>query len=159
RTAHRGRRIRNDAMKRDLDVTLLYPSFVEGEAAVEREEAGGMPTGAAPPVTGPRPDFVKNVAVIPWESDTYPGSTQPLGAWQQLGEAVGVTHFGVSVTRLPPGCRSSYPHAHSAEEEWMYVLEGTPDVWIDGELVRLGPGDVVGFKAGTGIVHTTINNT
>ena len=39
------------------------------------------------------------------------------------------------------------------------MLEGTPDVWIDGELFRLAPGDGVGFPAGTGIAHSFLNNT
>jgi uncharacterized cupin superfamily protein/nucleoside-diphosphate-sugar epimerase len=159
RTAHRGRRIHNDALKRDLDLTLLYPSFVEGDEAVEREEQGDAPAAAPPPASGPRPDFVKNVAALPWQTWTYPGSTESLGEWQELGDAVGLAQVGVSIMRLPPGCRSSWPHAHSTDDELMYILEGTPDVWLDGELVRLGPGDVVGFKAGTGIGHTTINNT
>ena len=41
----------------------------------------------------------------------------------------------------------------------MYVLEGNPQVWIDGQLHDLAPGDSVGFPAGTGISHTVINNT
>ncbi|VEB40851.1 Uncharacterized conserved protein, contains double-stranded beta-helix domain [Chromobacterium violaceum] len=39
------------------------------------------------------------------------------------------------------------------------MLEGTPDVWLDGRLYRLQPGDSVGFKAGDGLAHTFINNT
>ena len=39
-----------------------------------------------------------------------------------------------------------------------YVLEGEPDVWIDGNLHRLRPGDVGGFPPGTGIAHAVINN-
>ncbi len=39
------------------------------------------------------------------------------------------------------------------------MLEGTPDVWLDGVLHRLQPGDSVGFKAGDGLAHTFINNT
>ena len=41
----------------------------------------------------------------------------------------------------------------------MYVIEGTPDVWLDGTLHRLRPGDAVGFPAGTGIAHSFLNNT
>ena len=51
------------------------------------------------------------------------------------------------------------PHAESAEEEFVYVIEGTPDAWIDGELFRLAPGDGVAFPAGTGIAHSFLNNT
>jgi len=49
--------------------------------------------------------------------------------------------LGIHHERLPPGRRTSYPHAESAEEEFVYVIEGTPDVWLDGTLHRLKPGD------------------
>ena len=49
--------------------------------------------------------------------------------------------------------------AERAEEEFVYVIEGAPDAWIDGVLHPLKPGDSVGFPAGTGIAHTFINNT
>lgn len=39
------------------------------------------------------------------------------------------------------------------------MIEGHPDVWIDGTIYRLNPGDGVGFPAGTGISHCLINNT
>lgn len=39
------------------------------------------------------------------------------------------------------------------------MLEGNPDVWIDGTLHRLESGDAVGFPVGTGICHTFLNNT
>ncbi|MGP4881084.1 cupin domain-containing protein, partial [Klebsiella pneumoniae] len=55
--------------------------------------------------------------------------------------------------------RTSYPHAESDEEEFIYVLEGYPEVWINGYLWKLEPGDSVGFPAGTGICHTFLNNT
>ncbi len=51
------------------------------------------------------------------------------------------------------------PHAESAEEEFVYVAAGNPDVWLDGHLHQLTPGDGVGFPAGTGLGHTFINNT
>ena len=71
----------------------------------------------------------------------------------------GLTRLGIHHQRLPPGGRTSFPHAESAEEEFVYVLEGEPDVWLDGYLYRLKPGDGVGFPAGTGIAHTFLNNT
>jgi hypothetical protein len=43
RTAHRGRRIKNDKIKRELDLQLQYPSYVEGEAQIDREEGGPEP--------------------------------------------------------------------------------------------------------------------
>jgi hypothetical protein len=40
RVAHRNRRIRNERMKRELGVELRYPSYREGEAAIEAELTG-----------------------------------------------------------------------------------------------------------------------
>lgn len=60
---------------------------------------------------------------------------------------------------LPPGDLTSYPHSESHEEEFIYVVVGRPHVWINGYIYQLEPGMCVGFKAGTGIAHTVINNT
>ncbi|MGZ3809769.1 MAG: cupin domain-containing protein, partial [Bacteriovorax sp.] len=54
---------------------------------------------------------------------------------------------------------TSWPHAESEEEEFAYVIEGNPHVWIDGNTYELNPGDFVAFPAGTGIAHTFINNS
>lgn len=166
RTSHRGRRIRNDKLKRELGLTLRYPSFIEGEEAIEREEGGQPPAlgtspapVAAPVATAPRPDCIRAAATLPTDDDGYTGSPERLSFDADLSAAVGVTHFGVRLVRLPPGRRTSWPHAHSVEDELVYVLEGTPDIWIDGHLHRLAPGDVVGFPAGTGIAHVAINNS
>jgi uncharacterized cupin superfamily protein len=154
RALHRGRRIKNDRMKRDLDVTLLYPSYVEGELAIEAEETG---VPAAPAL--PRPPFVKAVAELPSNADRgYAGSDEVLSIATHLGRPLGLTRLGVRIERVPPGRRTSWPHAHSHEEELLYVLEGEPDVWVNGQVHRLKPGDVVGFPAGTGVAHTLINN-
>lgn len=42
----------------------------------------------------------------------------------RLGDAAGLTHFGVNHLRLPPGVWSSQRHWHSAEDEFVYILEG-----------------------------------
>ncbi len=57
---------------------------------------------------------------------------------------------------LPPGARTSLPHAESLEEEFVYVISGTPHVWIDGFIYELAAGCAVGFPAGTGISHCLI---
>ncbi|WP_417335327.1 cupin domain-containing protein [Halobacteriovorax marinus] len=51
---------------------------------------------------------------------------------------------------LKPGDRSSWPHAHKEQEEFIFVLEGTPQVWIDGEVYDLKNCDCVSLPAGTG---------
>ncbi len=89
----------------------------------------------------------------------YPGDSELLGVTARFAPHLGLYRFAVSHELLPPGRRTSWPHAEASEDEFVYVLEGTPDLWQDGELHRLAPGDAVGWPAGTGIAHTIINNT
>ena len=76
-----------------------------------------------------------------------------------LGKALGLVHFGVNHETIFPGGRSSLPHAHREDEEFVFVVEGRPSLWIDGHLVQLDQGDAVAFPAGTGIAHSFINNS
>lgn len=89
----------------------------------------------------------------------YTGDDEKLAIGAPFGRHFGLTRIGIHHERLLPGRRTSYPHAESAEEEFVYVIDGAPDVWLDGALYRLSPGDAVGFPAGTGQCHTFINNT
>ena len=111
-------------------------------------------------MTKHRPPFIKHWREIQGEdTSVYPGSDELLSINSRLGEATGLVKIGVHHERLPPGRRTSWPHAESQEEEFVYVVEGAPQVWINGHLHDLEPGDFVGFPAGTGIVHTFINNS
>ncbi|MCP5055660.1 MAG: cupin domain-containing protein [bacterium] len=76
-----------------------------------------------------------------------------------MGRALGLERMGINHETLEPGGRSSMPHAHSHEEEFVYVLAGTPTLWLDGYVQRLEPGDCVAFPAGTGIAHTFLNDS
>ena len=89
----------------------------------------------------------------------YGNTDERLAFRAPLARNAGLTRLGINHERLPPGRRTSYPHAESDEEEFVYVLEGTPDVWLDGRLHRLRSGQSVGFPAGTGLAHTFINDT
>ena len=93
------------------------------------------------------------------DSWTYPNSSERFAFGAAFSKHFGLMRLGVHHERLPPGRRLSWPHAEADEEEFVYVIEGTPDVWIDGHLTRLKPGDGVGFPAGTGIAHTFLNNS
>ena len=107
-----------------------------------------------------RPDFIRHWSALECADDAhYANDTELMSIGAPLGKTLGLTRIGIHHERLPPGRRTSYPHAESAEEEFVFVLEGAPDVWIDGHLHRLAAGDAVGFPAGTGICHTFINNT
>jgi uncharacterized cupin superfamily protein len=108
----------------------------------------------------PRPDFIKHYCEIQKPDNShYPGSDELLSIGSPFARTFGLTRLGIHHELLKPGRRTSYPHAESTEEEFVYVIEGQPDAWIDGELHRLSPGDGVGFPAGTGICHSFINNT
>ena len=81
------------------------------------------------------------------------------GIDSDIGRAVGFNRIAVHHFVLPPNCRTSMPHAESCEEEFVYVLSGKPHLWLDGYIHELQAGHAVGFKAGTGVAHTFINNT
>jgi uncharacterized cupin superfamily protein len=107
-----------------------------------------------------RPEFIAHWTEL--EDGTtadYPDTDELFAHEAQLGRKLGLTRIGIHHVRVPPGRRISYPHAESAEEEFVFVIEGNPDAWIDGRLRRLNPRDSVAFPAGTGIVHTFLNNT
>ncbi|CAB3787795.1 cupin domain-containing protein [Pararobbsia alpina] len=107
-----------------------------------------------------RPSFIRHwTEVEDGDSNHYPGDSELMAIGAPLARKLGLQRIGIHHNRLPPGRRTSYPHAESAEEEFVYVLEGTPDVWVDGNLHRLRPGDSVAFPAGTGICHSFLNNT
>jgi uncharacterized cupin superfamily protein len=107
-----------------------------------------------------RPTFIRHWRELEGpDASHYRGDDELMAFGAPLGEKLGLTRIGIHHERLLPGRRTSYPHAESAEEEFVYVLEGTPDAWIDGHLHRLQPGDAVGFPAGTGICHSFLNNT
>lgn len=78
---------------------------------------------------------------------------------RKLGEHFGLTHFGVNLTHLLPGSVSALAHSHSQQEEFIFVLEGTPTLVLGQEEFVLQPGDCYGFKAGTGLAHQLINRT
>ena len=77
----------------------------------------------------------------------------------ELGRKLGLERIGVHHERIFPGGSSSVPHCHSTDEEFVFVVQGRPSLWIDGHLSELAAGDAVAFPAGTGIAHTFLNNT
>ena len=76
-----------------------------------------------------------------------------------LGDAFGLKNFGVNLTKLVPGGRSSLRHAHTVQDEFIFVLEGHPTLHTDEGRQVLGPGMCAGFRAGTGNGHCLLNET
>lgn len=78
---------------------------------------------------------------------------------QPLGDLFGLSNFGINLTTLAPGARSALRHAHSKQDEFVYILEGTPTLHTDSGKTLLAPGMCAGFKAGNGNAHCLINES
>lgn len=105
-----------------------------------------------------RPLCIVSTTDVPEEDGGYPGSDEVTGHGRPIGAAAGLVRIGLHVERVEPGERTSYPHAEESLEEFVYVLSGTIDAWIDGSLYPMEAGDLAAFPAGTGICHTFLNN-
>ena len=75
-----------------------------------------------------------------------------------LGDVVGLTQFGVNLTRLKPGAASAHRHWHETEDEFVYILEGEPTLVTDKGEMPLRPGMCAGFPA-AGVAHHLVNRT
>ena len=76
---------------------------------------------------------------------------------RQLGEVFGLANFGVNLTELLPGAVSALRHAHSRQDEFVYILSGHPTLQTDEGATQLAPGMCAGFKAGSGNAHRLLN--
>jgi len=95
-------------------------------------------------------------------STAYPDEFKPVVAGRQktaLGNAAGLTQFGVNLTRLKPGAASALRHWHENEDEFVYVLEGQLVLVEDEGETILEAGDCAGFKASVANGHHLVNRT
>jgi uncharacterized cupin superfamily protein len=76
---------------------------------------------------------------------------------QRLGAAAGLNDFGVNLLRLPPGAWSSQRHWHTAEDEFVFVVEGEVVLITDSGEEILRAGDSAGFKAADKDGHHLLN--
>ena len=93
---------------------------------------------------------------------TYPEPYRKLVAGRtkrRLGDAVGLTDFGVNLTELPPGAWSALRHTHARDDEFVYVLDGTVVLITDAGEQTLGPGMVAGFPKGKTDAHHLVNKS
>ena len=104
-----------------------------------------------------------DVAAVPKRKGV--GYPQPFAALsaerirQRLGDAGGLSDFGVNLMHLPPGNWSSQRHWHSHEDEFVYVLEGELTLIEDGGETVLRAGDCAAFPKGSGNGHHMINKS
>jgi uncharacterized cupin superfamily protein len=78
---------------------------------------------------------------------------------RKLGDRFGLTNFGVNLTHLGPGSMSGLRHSHSKQDEFIYILEGTPTLILGEEEFLLSPDECYGYPAGTGIAHHLVNRS
>lgn len=114
------------------------------------------------------PDVKKPVAVVAADvaprakPSSYP---EPFASMMRgrikrpLGEVFGLDHFGVNLTRMAPGSVSALRHAHSQQDEFIYILEGSPTLITESGETALSPGMCAGFKAGEGGGHQLVNRS
>lgn len=78
---------------------------------------------------------------------------------KKLGDAAGLTQFGVNLLHLPKGAWSAQRHWHSSEDEFIYVLSGEVTLVTDAGAEILRAGDATGFKAGEQNGHCLQNHS
>ena len=90
--------------------------------------------------------------------EEFAGVCAQRAKWR-LGDAAGLTQFGVNLLRLPPGQWTAHRHWHHREDEFVYVLEGEVVLITDAGEETLKAGDCAGFKAGVADGHCLQNRS
>jgi uncharacterized cupin superfamily protein len=80
-------------------------------------------------------------------------------ARRALGDAGGLSDFGVNLLELPPGSWSSQRHWHSGHDEFVWVLSGEVILVEDGGETILRAGDCATFAKNSGNGHHLINRS
>ena len=78
---------------------------------------------------------------------------------KRLGNAVGLSQFGVNLTKLEPGAATSIRHWHEQEDEFVYILQGECVLIEDGGEVTLKVGDCAGWRANVPDGHCIVNKS
>ena len=101
-------------------------------------------------------------AVEPRTSTGYPNEFAAIanGRWRKrLGDAAGLTQFGVNLTGLAQGAGTAHRHWHESEDEFVYILAGVATLIDDSGETMLRAGDAAGFKAGVPNGHQIVNKS
>lgn len=115
-------------------------------------------------MSDPHPPLAVLAATAPVRSkpSNYPEPFASLMAGRvkrPLGDLFGLANFGVNLVSLPPGAVSALRHAHTRQDEFVYVLSGRPTLHTDEGRTVLAPGMCAGFRAGSGNGHRLLNET
>ena len=99
-----------------------------------------------------------DIRAMPEEARVHALDSSSVRHTRALGDAVGLATIGVHLVRLEPGNTSSVHHFHHHDEEWIYVLSGRGTAEIGDEKFEVGPGDFMGFVAGS-LPHSLTNSS
>jgi uncharacterized cupin superfamily protein len=80
-------------------------------------------------------------------------------AWRPLGDAFGLTQYGVNLETLAPGAQSALRHWHTLSDEFVYVLEGELVLRTNAGETPMTAGMCVGFPAGARDAHHLVNRS
>jgi uncharacterized cupin superfamily protein len=92
----------------------------------------------------------------------YPAQFQNVVAGREkraLGNAAGLTQFGVNLTTLKPGAASALRHWHEKEDEFVFIVAGEAVLVEDNSETVLKAGEAAGFKAGIPNGHQLVNRS
>lgn len=78
---------------------------------------------------------------------------------QRLGDAGGLSQYGVNLTRLAPGAASAHRHWHKNEDEFVYVVSGEATLIEDDCECVLRAGEAAAFPAGAATGHHLVNRS
>ena len=78
---------------------------------------------------------------------------------RKIGDHFGLKNFGVNLTELLPDSISALKHKHLKQEEFIYILSGTPTLVFGNNQFQMHPGECFGFKAGSEEAHQLVNNS
>ncbi len=110
----------------------------------------------------PLPAILADTVAPRARPSSYPAPFQQRVAGREkraLGDAFGLTNFGVNLTRMAPGSASALRHCHGVQDEFIYVLSGHGELITNSGTTALAPGMCAGFRAGNGDAHQIVNNS
>jgi len=102
------------------------------------------------------------MTLAPRVGASYPAEFSELCAGREkraLGNAVGLSHYGVNLVHLPPGQATAHRHWHENEDEFVYILEGELVLVTDAGEEVLTAGMCAGFPAGAPDGHCLVNRS
>lgn len=110
----------------------------------------------------PKPPVLAAAVPVRTKPTHYPDRFKPLVQGRHkraLGDHFELRNFGVNLTRLRPGAMSALRHAHSRQDEFIFVLQGTLTLVDNSGRTTLTRGMCVGFPAGADNAHHLVNET